>query len=115
MRQLVRDGVAQARELFRLEVALARNEMRSELARAKAGVIALVLATGAAVASCTLFLVAVALAFSGQVLATLFGLVLLLVAGGLGLLGYKRLPTKPMAETTVRISADVREIKERIQ
>jgi hypothetical protein len=113
--QLVRDALDQARELLRLEVALARNEMRSELARTRAGVIALLCAGGAAVAACTLFLVAIALAFSGPELAAFFGLVLLLTAGGLGVVGYKRLPTKPMAETTVRISADVKQIKERIQ
>jgi putative superfamily III holin-X len=113
--QLARDALEQARELLRLEMALARDELKSELSRTKACVIALVLAVGAAVASGTLFLVAIAWAFSGVRLAVLFACALLLTAIALGLAGSKRLPTKPMAETTERIASGVKQVKERIQ
>jgi hypothetical protein len=114
-RQLVHEAIDQARELVRLEVALARSEIESELSRAKAGAIALSGAAAAAVASLTLFLVAAALAFAHKSWAALsMAAGLLLVVVALGIAGYKLLPKPPIAETTKRIASDLNRLKERI-
>jgi peptidoglycan/LPS O-acetylase OafA/YrhL len=116
MRQLVREALDQSRELVRLEVLLARNEIESELSRAKASAIALSSAGVAAIASFTVFMVAIALAFSLKWLgAVIIAAALLLVAGALGLTGRKLLPRKPLPETTKRIGAELNQLKERVQ
>ena len=115
-RQLVREALDQTRDLVRLEVLLARNEVENELSRAKAGAIALSSAAVAALASFTLFMVAIALAFSIKWLAALIiGIILLFVAGLVGFAGRKLLPTKPLGETSKRIGADLNQLKERVQ
>jgi hypothetical protein len=113
--QLVREALDQTRELVRLEVALARNEVTTELAKAKRGAIALGAAAAVALSSSILFMVALALSFSVPWLAALsLAIVLLLLAGALGFAGYKMLPTRPMAQTKERIEADLSQLKERI-
>jgi hypothetical protein len=113
--QLVREALDQTRELVRLEIALARNEVATELAEAKTGVIALGVAAAAALSSFTLLMVALALSFSVSWLAALsLAIVLLLLAGALGFAGYKILPTRLMAQTKDRIEADLTQLKERI-
>ena len=114
-RQLLVDVLDQTRDLVRLEVELARKELQAELVRAKAGVIAFASATAAATVSFTLFVVAIALSFSSLWVAALFALVFLAAAIGLGVAGYRLLPTQPMAETLGRFASDVKQVRERIQ
>jgi hypothetical protein len=115
-RQLLREALDQARELVRLEVALGRHEIKGEIARTKASGIALSSAAAAAIASLSLFMVAIALSFSVQWLSALvIALVLLAMAAGLGLTGYKLLPKRPIPETTRRIGSEWGQLKQRIQ
>jgi hypothetical protein len=113
--QLVREALDETRELVRLEVALAREELKGELTRAKAGAIALGTAGGLGVSAFTMFVVAVAVAFALSWLAALvLGALLLMTAGAIGYAGYKAMPRKPLGETKGRIRSDLDKLKERI-
>ncbi len=112
--QLIRDALDEGRELVRLEIALAREEVTTELRQARASAIVCGGAAVAAVASITMFMAAIALAFSVPWFAALvIGATLLCIAGALGFAAYKALPTKPMAQTKARIEADFARLKEK--
>jgi hypothetical protein len=69
--QLIREALDEMRNLVRLEVALAREEAQSELARAKASAIALAAAAVLAISAFSLFMVAIAASFGSIWLAAL--------------------------------------------
>lgn len=113
--RLLREAFEGTRDLVRLEVALAREEARIELARAKTSAALLGAAAGAAVAAITMFLVSIALASSMMWLtALIIAFLLSCLVGALGYAGYKALPTRPMARTKERIESEMAEFKERI-
>jgi hypothetical protein len=113
--ELIREAFDDAGTLVKLEVALAREEIKSEIQRARDGAIAFGVAYGVGVAGATLLLVAVALASaSAWLVALVAGAVLLAVAIVLGVLGMRKLPTRPMHETQERLASDVKELRERI-
>ena len=112
---LVREALDETRDLVRLEVALAREELKAELARAKAAGVALGAAGGLSIAAFTMFMATIALAFSMMWLAALLiGAILMLLAGAMGLAGWRALPRKPLGETKERLESDLKQLKERI-
>jgi hypothetical protein len=112
---LIREALGDTRELVRLEVALAREDLRSEVAAAKTSAIVLGGAAAAAVAGLAVLVVALVLALdAGWVGALVAGGILLVVALALGLIGAKAMPTNPLVGTRGRILSDVRHLKERI-
>jgi predicted phage tail protein len=112
---LVRDAVAEIREVVRTEVALARDEALTELVRARMAAIQLGIAAGAALLAMSMFLVALVAAFEPMWLAALVaGGVVLMVGGALGYGGYRMLPKKPLHETVVRATTNVEELREHI-
>jgi hypothetical protein len=112
--QLIRDALDEGRELVRLEIALAREEVTTELRQARASAMVCGGAAVVAIASITMFMVSIALAFSAPWLAALvIGAILLCIAGALGFAAYKARPAKPMAQTKARIEADLAQLKER--
>jgi hypothetical protein len=112
--QLIREALEQARELTRLEVALAREEVSADLRQARTSAIAFGGAGGALFASFTMLLVAVALSSSvAWVAALVIAALLMFIGGGLALAAYKALPAKPMAKTRERIETDWKQLKER--
>ena len=103
------------RELVKLEVALAVDEARGELAAAKKAGIGLGAAGALAISAVTMFFVAIAAAFVPMAIAALVvGGALLVVAAGVGLLGWRALPRKPLAETRKRLESDIKPLQERI-
>jgi Putative Actinobacterial Holin-X, holin superfamily III len=113
--QLIREALDETRELVRLEVALAREEIRAELTQAKGAAVALSGAMALAIASFTMFMVAIALAFDlGWLAALVIGLVLSCISGALVLAGYRAIPRHPMVDTKDRIASDLKQLKERI-
>jgi hypothetical protein len=113
--ELIREALDETRELVRLEVALAREEMRSELAQAKVSAVALAGAAAATLISLTLFLVSVALSFPTMWLAALLiAAVLFCLAAGLWFAGWRALPKEPLADARHRIKTDLKQLKERI-
>jgi len=114
--ELVREALDETRALVRLEVALAHEEVKAELAKAKVGAIAMGGATAAGVAGGTLCLVAIAAAFSAIWLAALIlGLIVLLCAAAAALVGWRALPKRLMNETRDRLELQVKQLRERIQ
>lgn len=113
--ELIREALDETRELVKLEVALAREELKAELTQAKAAGISIGAAGALALSALTMFFVTIAAAFSLMWLASLIlGGILLVVAGLLGFLGYKALPRKPLVETKERFESDVKQLRERI-
>lgn len=113
--ELFREAVDETRELVRLEVALAKEELRSELTRAKFGGIALGAGAGAALCGVTMCFVAIAAAFAWVWLAALIiGGILLVLAGTLAYGGFQALPKRPLEETKERIESDLKQLKERV-
>lgn len=108
---LLREAVDEARTLVRLEVALARDELRSELKAAKGAAIAGGVAIVAAVLSLAtlIALVVVALGPIGGLI--LFG-ALVAVAAIAGLTAYRLAPKKPLEATRKRLEGDVDKLKE---
>jgi hypothetical protein len=113
--ELIREALDDTRELVRIEVALARDELRHEVASAKVGAVAGGIAIAVAVAALTMFVVAVVLALkAGWIGALVAGAILLAVALTLGLIGWQLMPRAPMGQTKGRLQANVAQLKERI-
>ncbi|WP_437991187.1 phage holin family protein [Sorangium sp. So ce145] len=110
---LVKEAITEARELMQVEVALARDEMNEEISRAKASCVALGAAAAAALLGVALVLVAIALAIAPESLpALLIGLAFIALAIVVGVVGYKRVPRRPLERTRGRLGADVRLVRE---
>lgn len=112
---LLKRAVSDLRELVTVEVELAKGEVVSQ---AKEAVAAFALIGSAAVLfilSLTMVLFAVILA-RGATPGRALAAAVMLVAGSvaLGLLGYKKLPKKPLERTEKRIKRDVREVGENV-
>jgi hypothetical protein len=112
--QLVREAFDEMRELVRLEVAMARQEVQEELTRAKAAGVALGGAGALAIAALAMFLVAFAAAFKMIWLAALIiGGIVLLMAGALGYGGWRTIPRQPLGQTKDRLQSDLKQLRER--
>lgn len=112
---LVKEAILDTRELMMTEIELAKNELREELQRAKVAAIALGAAGGAAFIGLTMIIVSIALAIELSWLpAFLIGLGLLVAAAIGVVVGYSRVPKKPLPRTIERVKTDVRILKERI-
>jgi uncharacterized membrane protein YqjE len=112
---LVREAMDEAKELVRLEVALAKEEVKEELVQVQRAAISLGIAAGASVIVLCLLAVALVLALGGTALAAL-GVAggFLVVAGVAGYLGYGMLPKNPLEKTRHRLENDVNQLKEHI-
>jgi uncharacterized membrane protein YqjE len=110
--EVVREALTDARELVRLEVELAKNDVISEAkALARAGIGFGVAAVFSLVFLC-LLAVALVLALGGTIGAAVgvAGACLLVGVAGAGV-GYALLPKKPLDSTRHRLEADVRHMK----
>jgi hypothetical protein len=113
---LVRDAIDEARELVRLEVALARDEARTELYETRTGAIALGVTATLAILGLAMLLVALVLAIgSGWEPPLICGLVLLACAALGAYVAWKTFPRQPLDETRRRLSADVSELRSRTE
>lgn len=111
--QLVREALDETKQLVKLEVELAKDEVRQELADAKRSAIMFAVAAVAALLAAAMMFVALALAiFPGPVPALAIGGVLIATAAILGFVGYKKVPKKPLDRTRRRLETDARVIKE---
>lgn len=110
---LVRDAIDGARELISSEVALAKNELRTELGGLKKAIVSFAAAGIAATLGVAMLLIAFAIAIFPQPVAALVaGIVLLAIAGVISAVGWVSLPRKPLNHTTERIETDVHVLKE---
>ena len=113
--ELVKEAMEEARELVRLEVALAKEEITEELAQVQHAAISLGIAAGASVVALCLLAVALVFALGGTALAALGVAGGFLVVGGIaGSIGYGMLPKNPLEKTRHRLENDVNQLKEHI-
>lgn len=112
---LVREALDEAKELVRLEVELAKNEVSQEIAEAKMAAIGF--AVGGAFVLLTLCLLAMALvlALGGTALIALMVAGAFLIVAGIGaFFGWSLLPKKPLAATRQRVTGDLKSLKEHL-
>ena len=114
--ELVKEALDDARQLIRLEVELAKEEVRREVAATKNAGIAIGVGAAALIVGVSLLLVALALAiFPGPIPSLVIGVVLVIGAAAAGFAGMKLLPKKPLGETRRRIETDIETVKERVK
>jgi uncharacterized membrane protein YqjE len=112
---LFREAMVEAKELVRLEVALAREEVKEELKQVEHAAISFGIAVGSGVIVLCLLSVALVLALGGTaVVALLVAAAFLVVAGVAGWVGYGMLPKSPFGKTRDRLQNDVNQLKEHI-
>ena len=112
---LVREAMDGARELVRLEVALAKAEMKAEMKRVQRAAIVLGVAAASLVVGLCLLSVALVVTLGGTALvAVLLALVFLVIGGFTLVAGYRRLPRSPLERTRHRLEDDVEQLKEHI-
>jgi uncharacterized membrane protein YqjE len=112
---LVKEALDEAKQLVKIEVQLAKEEVREEVGQAKNAAIMFGASTFMGIVGVALLLVALALAiFPGPIPALVIGGVMLVVAGVLGLVAYKKVPKKPLDHTKQRLETDAKILKERI-
>ena len=112
---LVKDVVAEVRELAKVELELAKDELRGEIARAKTAAIGFGLAAATTSATIAVLAVAVVLAIAPVAWAALvvaFGL--LVITGAAAAFGYAMLPKEPLPQTRKRLESDVKHLKEHL-
>jgi len=113
--ELGRQAFDETKELVRLEIALAREDLRSELQRVKTAAILLGLAGALAIVALAIFDVAVVIALGTTVTAALsVAFIVVAEVAVLGFIGYRMLPKAPLARTRERLASDVRELKEHV-
>lgn len=112
---LVREALDEAKELVRLEIEIAKNEVEKEIAQAKKAAVGFGVALAAGVLVLCLLAVALVLALGGTPLAALGVAGGLLVVGAIAAFaGYSVLPKKPLEVTRHRLKSDVTQLKEHI-
>ena len=112
--ELLKDAIEQAKELTKLEIALAKDEMIREVTGLKNGAILLGVAAGLGIVGLTLIIVAAALLLGNLYIALGIGVAIVVAAVICASTGWGRLPKKPMGLTAERLQADVRDLKERM-
>ena len=109
--ELLRDAMSDVRELVKLEVELATDEVRAQLRATLFAAIAF----GVVLVALALFAVALVFALGGTAgVAAAVGGGFVALAAVAAAIGYGALPKNPMEETRVRVLSDVALIKEGI-
>jgi predicted phage tail protein len=115
--ELVRRAMTEARLLAKAELLHAKVELAHEVKAARVGGLCLGAAGALALVVLTLLLTAAADALALPLWAgalVVAGIVLVL-AGVLAAVGWKRLPRKPMHHTLERLSMDLEELKQHVE
>ena len=113
--ELVKDALVEARELVKLEVELAKNEVKGEVKALEHVAIGFGVAFVFALLFLAMMSVALVVALGGTaVAATVLGLVYAALAGGAAWYGYGKLPKKPLDRTRERLRTDLRQLKEHV-
>jgi hypothetical protein len=111
--ELVRGLLDESKELVKIEIALAKEEVKREVISLQKSVIAFGVGAVCLLFGAVMLLVSLALALGhGPLPALCIGLFLVAVTVGAGLFGYKSLPKKPLHETRGRLETDFKMLKE---
>jgi hypothetical protein len=113
--ELVRGAMSEARDLVRLEISLAIDELRRELVSARNAAIAFGVAAALAIVGVSLLFVAFGLAiFPGPIPSLVLGLFLVSAAAIVSIGGIKLLPKRPLAETRRRLETGIETVKDQL-
>jgi uncharacterized membrane protein YqjE len=113
--ELVKQVIADSRELVALEVRLALDDLRNELVLVKKAAILIGVGALMAILGMTSLLVALLFALGGEAShALIIGGALILVAMISGAVALKLLPKKPLEKTLGRLRDDVNRLKEHV-
>jgi uncharacterized membrane protein YqjE len=113
--ELLREALGDSRELVRLEMRLAQEELREDVRRIKFAGILLAIAAALFIVALAMFDLAVVLALGGTVNAALLvAFIVLAEVAILGLWGYWKLPKVPLERTRSRLAMDVQALKEQV-
>lgn len=112
---LVREAMDEAKELVRLEMELAKQEVKDELRHVERAAISFGIAIGASIIVMALLAMALVLALGGTPLVALaVAAGFLAISGVAAWLGYGMLPKKPLEKTIRRLQTDMNQLKEHI-
>jgi hypothetical protein len=112
---LIKEALAEAQSLVRIEVKLAKEDVRSEVRSAARAAVGFGVAAASSLTMMTMLAVALVLAIGASPWAALIVAAgFLVVCAGAGLVGYALLPKKPLARTRERVGSDVDQLKEHV-
>ena len=112
---LLRQTIDGTKELVRLELALAHEELQSDLRRLKAAAIMGAVAIVLAFMTLATLILALVLALGGTALSAVgVAVILAVVCAATGLAAYKNVPRVPLERTRARLASDVRQFEEHI-
>ena len=111
---LAAQTIEDARELVKVELELAKQDLREELKAATRSMIELAISFACAVLAVGSLVVSVALATGGAWVAFGFGIAFLVAGGILGAAGYAAFPKHPLEPTRDRLVTDVERLKEHV-
>ncbi len=110
---LVRDAVAETKQLVRAEAELAKNEVRQELKTTEGAAIGFGVAAASMIECLALLAVALVLALgAAPATALVASLCFLAAAGVAAAIGYALIPKRSLERTRERLTTDVHELKE---
>jgi uncharacterized membrane protein YqjE len=112
--ELVSRTLADAKQLARTELELAKQDLRTEAHAAVRGAVALLAALACALLALTCLVMSLVLAIGGAKLALGFALGFLVLGAVAAALGYKSLPRQPLEVTRHRVTSDVERLKEHV-
>jgi uncharacterized membrane protein YqjE len=113
--QLAKQAIEEARLLVKLEVALAKNELKEEISELKISGVAFGVAAVSGFLMLSMVCLSVVLAIGAQWWVALIGAAIWLVlALAMALIGWSSLPKQPLERTRQRLSTDLKQLKERV-
>ncbi|HEY1954514.1 MAG TPA: phage holin family protein [Polyangiaceae bacterium] len=111
--ELVKQAFEEARDLVRLEVKLATDEVKIDMRQTQAAAVGFGIAAALGIIGLTLLAVAIPLAFVHAAIAALItGGVFLVIAGGVAIVGWFLFPKKPLKETRKTTRRGLTELEE---
>ncbi len=113
--ELVRQTLEESKELVRIELKLARQEVGEDLLQLKNVAILTGVAAVLAILTLSSLVVALVLALGGTAIAALIVAAVLLVSAGVTVtVAYKHVPKEPLQRTRARLKSDINHLKEHV-
>jgi uncharacterized membrane protein YqjE len=113
--ELVRQTLEETKELVRIELKLARDELGEDLVQLKSVAILAGVALVLAILTLSTLVVALVLALGGTAIAALLVAAVLLVGAGVtAAVAYKYVPKEPLQRTRARLKNDINHLKEHV-
>jgi hypothetical protein len=113
MKELLEEALAEAKNLARIEVALAKDEALSELHALHASYVSFLVCAACGVVGIAALVTSIVMVTS-FVVGFVAGGVLIAAAVSAGYAGYKRIPVHPMEKTRRRLVHESHDIQERL-